>query len=184
MVAVYPGREAPVVDFDNFRGQITIHRVVPPEGVYIQNLNIDPSLIQLPDSVGAQRPATLRIPLQWRSLHHFGNLREARVGVDINHLHALAAHAHVAMRNRSVRSLCLTLPAALSPALRGCLAHEDTLRDPKPCRRARHALNEISAVSHTLPPMVPDAFSFDFRMSGYHKSTKCGYQACGTKKPG
>src|SRR5580700_10017393 len=70
--------------------------------------------------------------------------------VHIDHLDALAAHAHIAMRDRGVGGARLTLPAALSPALRGCIAHEGAVCSPQSRRRTRHTFNEVSAIRHTL----------------------------------
>jgi hypothetical protein len=54
------------------------------------------------------------------------------------------------MHDGSVGRARLTLPAALSTALRGRITHEGAVCSPQSSRRTRHALNEISAIRHTL----------------------------------
>src|ERR1700676_4733258 len=158
-------------------------RVGPPECVDIEHLNVDAALVQFPNPVGTQRASTLRVALQRRPFDDVPDLRDAGMRVHIDHFDALAAYADIAMHDGGVGGARLTLPAALSTALRGCITHEGAVCSPQSRRRTCHALNEISAIRHTLLLHRSNLFKrrrmwrwpsekfplwSTFRLSGYH----------------
>src|SRR5260370_2074698 len=140
MIAIAPGGETFVMDINNLGGQIAIRRAIPPERSDIQHLDVDSALVQLPYAVGAERAATLRIARQRRALDHVRYLGDRGMGVHVNHLDALAAHAHVSVHDGSVRTFCLSLPATLASPLRRCVSQEGALRGPQSRSRARNTL--------------------------------------------
>src|SRR4029077_6183656 len=135
VVAIYPCRETFIVNVHDLGSQVAISRVVPPECVDIEHLNVDAALVQFPNAVGAQRASTLREAVQRRPLDDVRDLRDAGMRVHIDHLDELPAYANIAMHDGSVGRARLTLPAALSTALRGCITHEGTVCSPQSRRR-------------------------------------------------
>jgi len=72
------------------------------------------------------------------------------MSMHVDYLDALAAHAHIAMHDRTICRLTLAL--ALTSALhRLCGGIQKAPARRQHCRgRARHALHEIPAIRHTL----------------------------------